>query len=120
MNDNSNQFAMLQIEQQKSQLAQMTLRLNTVMNQQLKNKQQNLLRASQNLTHLNPQAVLTRGYAFIQNKLGTIISSSQQLRQGDDVMLTFGAGSAEATIDKTNPWYLILQLSSKFQTIITE
>ncbi len=91
-----------QIEQQKSQLAQMTLRLNTAMNQQVKNKQQNLLRASQNLTHLNPQAVLTRGYAFVQNKLGTIISSSQQLRQGDDVTLTFGAGSAEATIDKTN------------------
>ena len=57
-----------QIEQQKSQLAQMTLRLNTAMNQQVKNKQQNLLRASQNLTHLNPQAVLTRGYAFVQNK----------------------------------------------------
>lgn len=92
-----------QIEQQKSQLAQMTLRLNTVMSQQLKNKQQNLLRASQNLTHLNPQAVLTRGYAFVQNRLGMIISSSQQLRQGDDVTLTFGAGSAEATIDKTNP-----------------
>lgn len=91
-----------QIEQQKSQLVQMTLRLNTAMNQQVKNKQQNLLRASQNLTHLNPQAVLTRGYAFVQNKLGTIISSSQQLRQGDDVTLTFGAGSAQATIDKTN------------------
>ncbi len=91
-----------QIEQQKSQMAQMALRLNTVMTQQVKNKQQNLLRASQNLTHLNPQAVLTRGYAFVQNKLGTIISSSQQLQQGDDVTLTFGAGSAEATINKTN------------------
>jgi len=91
-----------QIEQQKDQLAQMTLRLNTVMNQQIKNKQQNLLRISQNLTHLNPQAVLTRGYAFVQNKLGAIISSSEQLQQGDDVTLTFDVGSAEATINKTN------------------
>ncbi|MDI1297975.1 exodeoxyribonuclease VII large subunit [Methylotenera sp.] len=91
-----------QIEQQKSQLAQVTLRLNTAMNQQVKNKQQNLLRASQNLIHLNPEAVLTRGYAFVQNKLGTIIRSSEQLQPGDVVTLTFGIGSAEANINKTN------------------
>jgi exodeoxyribonuclease VII large subunit len=91
-----------QIEQQQSQLTQMTLRLNAAMNQQIKNKQQNLLRVSQNLTHLNPQAVLTRGYAFVQNKLGSIISTSQQLQEGDEVTLTFSIGSAEATINKTN------------------
>jgi exodeoxyribonuclease VII large subunit len=91
-----------QIEQQTSQLNQISLRLNTAINQQLKNKQQNLLRLSQNLTHLNPQAVLTRGYAFVQNKLGTIITSSQQIKQGDEVRLTFEHGSADATISRTN------------------
>ncbi len=91
-----------QIEQQKSQLAQMALRLNAVMGQQVKNKQQNLLRLSQNLTHLNPQAVLTRGYAFVQNKLGAIITSSQQIKSGDEVSLTFEHGSADAIIKKTN------------------
>ena len=92
-----------QIEQQKAQLTQITYRLNTAINQQLKNKQHNVLRLSQNLTHLNPQAVLTRGYAFVQNKMGTIIASSQQLQSGDAVTLTFGIGAAEATIDKTSP-----------------
>ena len=92
-----------QIEQQKAQLTQITYRLNAAINQQLKNKQHNVLRLSQNLTHLNPQAVLTRGYAFIQNKMGTIIASSQQLQSGDAVTLTFGIGAAEATIDKTSP-----------------
>ena len=92
-----------QIEQQKSQLAQISYRLTTSVNQQLQTKQHNLLRLSQNLQHLNPQAVLTRGYAFVQNELGEIISSSQQLKSGDEVTLTFGKGSAEANISKTKP-----------------
>ncbi|MDP1766584.1 MAG: exodeoxyribonuclease VII large subunit [Methylotenera sp.] len=90
------------IDQQKLQLTQIAYRLNTVINQQLQVKQQNLLRMNQNLTHLNPQAVLTRGYAFVQNKSGVIITSSQQLQAGDEVKLTFGVGSADATINKAS------------------
>lgn len=91
-----------QIEQQKMQLVQMAYRLNACLNQQLKTKQHHLLRLSQNLQHLNPQAVLTRGYAFVQNKLGIIIGGSDQLQKGDEVMLTFGVGQADATINKTH------------------
>lgn len=91
-----------QIEQQKSQLAQIAYRLNSNINQHLQTKQHNLIRLSQNLQHLNPQAVLTRGYAFVQNRAGAIIASSQQLHAGDEVTLTFGTGSADATINKTN------------------
>ncbi len=90
-----------QIEQQKIQLAQISYRLDASINQQLQTKQYNLLRLSQNLQHLNPQAVLTRGYAFVQNKFGSIISTSEQLQSGDEVTLTFGIGSAEAKIIKT-------------------
>lgn len=91
------------IAQQKQQLTQLNYRLNTAVNQQLQTKQHNLLRLKQNLTHLNPQAVLKRGYAFVQNKVGNIVASSQQLKNGDSVTLTFGVGSAEATINKTSP-----------------
>jgi exodeoxyribonuclease VII large subunit len=91
-----------QIEQQKSQLAQIAYRLNSSINQQQQIKQHNLLRLSQNLQHLNPQAVLTRGYAFVQNKLGEIVTSNQQLHSGDEVKLTFGIGSADATINETS------------------
>lgn len=89
-----------QIDQQKSQVAQVALRLNAVMTQQLNNKKQNLVRLGQNLIHLNPEAVLTRGYAFVQNKLGEIVNSSQQLHQDDEVTITFGVGCADATINK--------------------
>jgi len=89
-----------QIEQQKLQLAQAAYRLQNAIGQQLKTKQQGLLRLSQNLQHLNPQAVLTRGYAFVQDTNGAIISNSAQLNKDDAVKLTFGSGSAEATISK--------------------
>ena len=90
-----------QIEKQRSQLSQIAFRLNEVMNQQLKNKHQNLIRLNQNLTHLNPKAVLTRGYVFVQNQMGLIITSSHQLQHDDLVTLTFGVGTADAIIDKT-------------------
>ena len=92
-----------QITQKKIQLAQSTYRLNAAINHQLRNKQQNLLRLSQNLSHLNPEAVLSRGYAFVQDKLGNIINTSEQLTAGDQVSLSFGVGTADATINKTNP-----------------
>ncbi len=91
-----------QIDQQKQQLVHVTRRLQTAMYQLLTSRQQNLLRLSQNLQHLNPQAVLTRGYAFVQDKNGNIISNSAQISKNDEVRLTFGKGSAEATIDKIN------------------
>lgn len=90
-----------QIAQQKTQVTQLAYRLNNIMSQQLQRKQQNLLRLNQNLQHLNPQAVLTRGYAFVQDQSGHIVSTSQQLKNGDEVTLTFGTGSAEANITKT-------------------
>jgi len=90
-----------QIEQQKLQLAQMAYRLQNCINQQLTVKQHSLLRLSQNLQHLNPQAVLTRGYAFVQDSYGAIVSASDQLKNGDEVTLTFGSGSAEAVISQT-------------------
>ncbi len=94
---------MQQIAQQKTQLAQAAYRLNNSMQQQLSAKKQQLLRLSQNLAHLNPRAVLTRGYAFVQNKDGAIINTSAQLQSGEAVSLTFGSGSADATVTQVKP-----------------
>lgn len=91
-----------QIEQQKLQLTQITRRLQNAVNQQLQTRQHNLLRLNQNLQHLNPQAVLTRGYAFVQDTKGSIVSNSDGLHQGDEVRLTFGFGSADAIINKVH------------------
>ncbi|PPC95110.1 MAG: exodeoxyribonuclease VII large subunit [Methylotenera sp.] len=90
------------IAQQKTLLVQMAYRLDTTFNRKLQVKQHHVQRLAQNLQHLNPGAVLTRGYAFVQDSTGAIIASSEQVRVGDDVKLTFGKGSAEAKINKTN------------------
>jgi exodeoxyribonuclease VII large subunit len=91
-----------QIAQQKTQLDQLKMRLNASIARQLQTKQQILLRLQQNILHLNPKAVLTRGYAFVQNQSGAIINSSQKLQIGDEVKLTFEQGTAEASINKTS------------------
>jgi exodeoxyribonuclease VII large subunit len=90
------------IAQQKTLLVQMAYRLDTTFNRKLQVKQHHVQRLAQNLQHLNPGAVLTRGYAFVQDSTGAIIASSEQVRAGDDVKLTFGKGTAEAKINKTN------------------
>lgn len=88
------------IAQQQLQLAQIHSRLNNSMQQHISYKQQHLMRLSQNLQHLNPQAVLTRGYALVQDAQGNIINSSSQLQTGDTVKLTLGSGAADAIISR--------------------
>jgi len=90
-----------QVALQTRQLEQLRYRLGLNIQQQLQRQQRNLRQLAQNLQHLNPQAVLSRGYAFAQNKQGEIISNSHQIKAGDDIRLTFDVGSAEATITQT-------------------
>jgi exodeoxyribonuclease VII large subunit len=90
-----------QLALQTNQLEQLRYRLSLNIQQQLQRQQRNLTQLAQNLHHLNPQAVLSRGYAFAQNKQGEIISNSQQIKAGDDISLTFDVGSAEAIITQT-------------------
>lgn len=87
-----------QIEHKQMQLSQIAYRLKNLVTQQLNTNQQNLHRLGQNLQHLNPQAVLTRGYAFVQDSKGSIINSSAQLKTGDEVKLTLSHGAADAII----------------------
>lgn len=90
------------IAQQRLQVQQIGLRLGRTMQQQLSQHRQQLYRVSQNLQHLNPHAVLQRGYAYVQNVAGAVVSDSAQLRPQDAVKLTFAKGEADAIIQKTN------------------
>jgi exodeoxyribonuclease VII large subunit len=55
---------------------------------------------AQNLTHLNPQAVLERGYAIVAAGDGSIVQEARQVNAGDVVALTFARGRADATITR--------------------
>jgi exodeoxyribonuclease VII large subunit len=55
---------------------------------------------AQNVAHLNPQAVLLRGYAIVARADGTFVTDSREVDAGDSVALTFARGAAAATITK--------------------
>lgn len=90
-----------QLTHKQESLAQFGTRLQNSMQQLLGKQQEKLLRLSLNLQHLNPNAVLNRGYALVQTKTGAIVQASSQLEMGDWVDIRFAEGSAEAEVTKT-------------------
>jgi exodeoxyribonuclease VII large subunit len=54
--------------------------------------------AERALLHLNPQAVLDRGYAIVATPDGDIIRDADHVAVADDVALTFARGGATARI----------------------
>lgn len=59
-----------------------------------------LLNLSANLDHLNPQAVLQRGYSLVRKADGSIVHASTQLATGEAVRLSFGQGEADAHVTR--------------------
>ena len=87
-----------QLENKAHQLNQLQNRLTLAMQQQLQTHQQHLLRLKNSVEQLNPQAVLARGYAIVQNRMGELVKNSQQLQINEQVNITLGQGSASASI----------------------
>ena len=87
-----------QLALQQQQLAQLKQRLQTSMQQQLQRQQQQLSRLQSGLQHLNPEGVLLRGYALVQNSAGEIVRDSQQLATGETLQLRLAKGSAEVEV----------------------
>jgi exodeoxyribonuclease VII large subunit len=92
-----------QIRNQGGHLNQLSLRLNTAMRSRLQRQQQALLRLEQNLHHLNPTGVLSRGYALVLDAEGRVVRASSQLQTGQQVSLTLAEGAADATISQIKP-----------------
>jgi len=57
---------------------------------------------AQNLAHLNPRAVLDRGYAIVARSDGTIVQDARELAPGVDVSMTFARGVADATVTRVD------------------
>jgi len=56
---------------------------------------------AQSLAHLSPEGVLTRGYALVTTREGTVVFDAKQVAPSDTVLLRFARGSAEATITRS-------------------
>lgn len=60
-----------------------------------------LSRLDAHLKHLDPYAVLERGYSITQAADGTIVRSAVQLKNGEDVRITLARGWADARVQRT-------------------
>lgn len=89
-----------QVKHKANHLEQLGLRLNSSIKQAMNRQQERLLRLSLNLQHLNPNAVLNRGYAIVQTKSGAVVRNGQQVQAGELVDIRLAEGSLEAEIHK--------------------
>ncbi len=91
-----------QVAIKTAHLKQLQSRLQQCMRQQLLRQQDALIRLQNSLQHLNPNAVLSRGYALVHNEAGAIIHNSHQTRAGEVVRIQFAQGAAKALVESTN------------------
>ena len=70
---------------------------------QLERSVARLATLAQSLGHLNPHAVLDRGYAIVTTADGAIVHDAAQLATGDDVSLALARGGAGARITRVEP-----------------
>lgn len=82
----------------ENQLLQIRQRLDRAMASGLQHHQTSLQRLAANLQHLNPEAVLARGFSMVRNVSGGIVRSSAEISLDEDISLTFAHGSATARV----------------------
>jgi len=87
------------LQQRASRLEQQQQHLVRSIRQTLKLKQNMTERLGDRIESVNPESVLQRGYAIVQNRQGMAIKSSGSLKQGERVTLRFAAGQTEALVD---------------------
>jgi exodeoxyribonuclease VII large subunit len=61
---------------------------------------EDVARLSLGLAHLDPAAVLERGYAIARMSDGSVVRTSAVLRTGDPLEISFGKGAASVRVEK--------------------
>ena len=89
---------------QARRLEALAPKLQNVVKRELADKTARLARLEASLSHLNPLAVLARGYSIVTDETGTILRDTLSLEPNDRIAVTFHAGRANATVDAvSNP-----------------
>ncbi len=89
-----------QVEHRQALLNQLGMRLKTGMAQSVTAQRQRLVRLEQSLIHLDPNAVLERGYALVQTTDGEIVRDSADLRINQPLRIRLARGEVEADVTK--------------------
>jgi exodeoxyribonuclease VII large subunit len=83
-------------------LEQLGLRLSRATVQSLTSRGRHLESLADHLLHLNPEAVLSRGYSIVRNHEGTVVRDATTLKPGDELRLQFAIGAARAKVTETS------------------
>lgn len=83
---------------QASRLAALAPRLRSAWHEIRQHKAADLDRLHHGLAHLNPQAVLARGYSVVADDQGQLIRDSQTLEPGQRIAVLFHRGRADAAV----------------------
>jgi exodeoxyribonuclease VII large subunit len=86
-----------------AQLAALAARLRAAARRQLADRAGRLQRVQQGLAHLDPEAVLQRGYALALDGRGAVVSDAAQLHIGDVLTLQLARGRAAARVERVEP-----------------
>ncbi len=84
-----------------SRQQQLGQRLELAMGQSLQRHEATLYRLAASLQHLNPEAVLERGFSMVRTGKGKIVRSSAEISPNEDISITFAHGSAAARVTRT-------------------
>ena len=90
-----------QTERAARRLDALAHRLDAAGRQALDERRANLARFAAALAHLNPQAVLERGYSLVTDEHGVIVRDSRTLEPNARIAVCFRHGRAEATVVAT-------------------
>ncbi len=80
---------------------ELAVRLQRAMTHRLEHLNLYLIRQQQHLLHLDPKAVLARGYSITYTAGGDILHDNRQIDAGDTVQVVFARGWAKADITET-------------------
>jgi exodeoxyribonuclease VII large subunit len=84
-------------------LATSVTRLRAAAKRDLSDRSTRLRQARQGLSHLDPGAVLQRGYALAVDARGAVVSDAASLQPGAMLSLRFARGAAVAHVDRVLP-----------------
>jgi exodeoxyribonuclease VII large subunit len=92
-------FSKPETQQARANWSRAAARLSRAHADGLRARREALARASTALTHLNPQGVLSRGYALARDAQGRIVQDAAALQSGDALTVQFARGAVKTRVE---------------------
>lgn len=86
----------------KQKQQELALRMTRAINHHTETANTLLQRQQAHLQHLNPHAVLARGYSISYTADGVVLRNSDQIKIGDNIQVAFAKGWCDANVSKKN------------------